>query len=253
MIPAELSPTALLLTEMGDTPRAPLTAANDTDCAMCGMHLPAGSAVAAFRPGSTFNDHNRLADPGSAHLCGWCNAAWSRQYMQKTMRAIAIRGQGVFDIGKNLSLAYWLFHPPQADWVAGVATTTNQQHLWWGATVNAGATPVGQFQWGATRLFVRFAHFQQCYEACRAYRKHTGKPALIPDRDLSFELIGQTHTAKSVSVQTHDPSLYALLQRCTLGELWALQRSIWYERDEIEAIDLSALRLSLPSSSGVAA
>lgn len=114
-------------------------AKHDAPCVLCGRQIRAGEPVQPWGDNGTFMNWSAMALPVESHdwddACEDCAALQGREAMQRYNKSV-ICEQGLFPFLRLNDQAYWLIHPPEPPFAIALATTSNQQHIWWRGTVN---------------------------------------------------------------------------------------------------------------------
>lgn len=112
------------------------TAEHDTHCAACGVDLPAGSPTAWLRFGDSFTDWQYLANEtmrGEVQVCQHCAALFGSSFLknvQATASAAIYSPEGAWVMNKDSDRVKFLKDPPNAPFVAYIATTMGQHVAW---------------------------------------------------------------------------------------------------------------------------
>lgn len=213
-----------------------------TFCVMCAAPLAAGekaNRVTKSTFGDAFNNKLDLRALSGTHVCGACQALWSKDWLQRYSKSYAC-DEGVFKLASNEDQAAFLLNPPSPPFVA-ILSTRQQQHMIW-------RTPVSLSQ---ERFFVRMdgdvlvIRRRVLMGALDAY-KHVievmantipegrqrplkGPPAWI-DRQLESSKTGMLRTdAQALLHQVGDDWAIERLHSLSIGEWWALNIITHYD------------------------
>ena len=229
------SSSQVYLKAAGLVPTAADVVVEATHCVMCAAPLAAGekaNKVTKATFGDAFNNKLDLRAISGTHVCGACQALWSKDWLQKYSKSYAC-AEGVFKLASNEDQAAFLLNPPPPPFVA-ILSTRQQQHMIW-------RTPVSLSQ---ELFFVRMdgdvvtIRRRVLMEALDAYkhivevmastlpegrkRPLKGPPAWI-DRQLESSKTGMLRTdVEALLHQVGDDWAVERLHGLTMGEWWAL-------------------------------
>lgn len=109
----------------------------DSHCIMCGTYLPAGTAANLADKhtfDSAFNNRLDLRALSGKYVCGWCNALWGKDWLQKYSKTYATL-DGVWKFASNEHQAAFFLNPPEPPFAA-IFSTKQQQHMIWRTPVS---------------------------------------------------------------------------------------------------------------------
>lgn len=206
-----------------------------THCVMCAAPLEEGDRANPLTRntfGDAFNNKLDLRALSGTHVCGDCQALWSKDWLQKYSKTFACT-QGVFKLASNDDLAAFLLTPPEPPFCA-IISTRQQQHMIW-------RTPVSLSQdYFVVRLDGDLLTIRRAVllDALAAYkhaehvmatvlldgRKKVLKgPAAMFDRQLEASTMGTLRTdVEGLLRQTGDTWVIEKLHALSIGEWWAL-------------------------------
>lgn len=207
----------------------------DTHCTMCAAPLPAGTMANKVVPatfGDAFNNKLDLRALSGTHVCGACQALWSKDWLQKYSKSYAC-AEGVFKLASNEDQAAFLLNPPEPPFVA-ILSTRQQQHMIWRTPVSM-SQALFYVRMDGDILTIRRQHLMDALQAW----KHTvdlmantlpegrkrplkGPPAWI-DRQLESSTTGMLREdVEDLLRQVGDTWAIDQLNSLSVGEWWAL-------------------------------
>lgn len=207
----------------------------DSHCVMCGAYLPAGSAATAVDKhtfSSAFNNRLDLRALSGRYVCGYCQALWGKDWLQKYSKTYATL-DGVWKFASNEHQAAFFLRPPEPPF-AVIFSTRQQQHMIW-------RTPVSQSNELYTvrvdgdllsirqkRLMDGLAAYNHLL-SIMATTPHpvTGKklkpPAALFSRELASSVMGSVRAdVEELARSTGDDDAVATLNSLSMGEWFAL-------------------------------
>lgn len=209
------SPSELASLAVGRAPVAMGVAEHDTQCALCGVDLPAGSPTSPTALPSTWVDVAQLALPGGRDTCPHCYGLWLNEAGRPlTMLAKAvITERGAFRAASFVHRRHLTLHPPQTPFV-WVHSAAQRQHLVWLAPINYGTDVIRTLHGRQVLTWRR----QRVIEAAQVLEDHRDDKGRLPvgiDPDMEDPDSGRPR-------RWAPPIVHDLMRSLTRGELWAL-------------------------------
>lgn len=209
--------------------------AADTHCTMCAAPIAAGELANKVVPstfGDAFNNKLDLRAISGTHVCGACQALWSKDWLQKYSKSYAC-SEGVFKLASNEDQAAFLLNPPEAPFVA-ILSTRQQQHMIWRTPVSL-SRELFYVRLDGDILEIRRKVLMDALDAWRHVaelmantipegrkRPLKGPPAWI-DRQLESSQTGMLRTdVEDLLRQVGETWAIDRFNALTIGEWWAL-------------------------------